>query len=326
MPLVNYSDSDSDSGSGSSHEARLSQPPAKKQRTALNKAATVPPLPPNFLDLYASSVRTSAVDDPALHQGRKRQTPHVAGNWPSHLYIEWHPTTQQHYMLASLLKRITPLLRKDIKLHSLIESDLGAILPLHISLSRPIVFNTAQKDRFLDAITADIQASRMLPVLALTQLYAPSFMVSPYRLYWYTSPDSARTFLVLSVSSRRPASNEPSNTQLTALLSRCNSTVQSFGQPALYALKDQESAKIDTEANTSGTASVDSSAFHVSIAWMFDVPSQEVKQKSCAFFDNGFSEVKDWKLDVGSVKAKIGNIITTISLRDTSTPPHSLFM
>ncbi|KKF97229.1 U6 snRNA phosphodiesterase [Ceratocystis platani] len=279
MPLVNYSDSDSDSdsgsGSGSSHEARLSQPPAKKQRTALNKAATVPPLPPNFLDLYASSVRTSAVDDPALHQGRKRQIPHVAGNWPSHLYIEWHPTTQQHHLLASLLKRITPLL----------------------------LFNTAQKDRFLDAITADIQASRMLPVLGLTKLYVLSFMVSPYRLYWYTSPDSARTFLVLSVSS-----------------------LQSFGQPALYALKDQESAKVDIEANISGTASVDSSAFHVSIAWTFDVPSQEVKQRSCAFFDNEFSEVKDWKLDVGSVKAKIGNIITTILLGDTSATPDSLFM
>jgi U6 snRNA phosphodiesterase len=106
MGLVDYSSSDSSPGSGSESEEPR---PAKRRKSsttaeedggshiallgtnvpsAPEPLSDLPPLPDAFHDLYASTVRTSVVDDPSLHQGRKRLNPHVVGNWPSHLYVE----------------------------------------------------------------------------------------------------------------------------------------------------------------------------------------------------------------------------------------------
>lgn len=87
--LVDYTSDDSDASAGHTSPA----PAAKKRKTAQGAAqpeqtTALPPLPSSFHDLYASTVRVSTVDDSSLHQGRKRQIPHVAGNWPTHLYIE----------------------------------------------------------------------------------------------------------------------------------------------------------------------------------------------------------------------------------------------
>lgn len=78
--LVNYS---------SSSEGGPATPPGKKRKLSqTDKDMGLPPLPAAFLDQYSSTVRTSAQDDPSLHGGRKRVTPHVEGNWPTHVYLE----------------------------------------------------------------------------------------------------------------------------------------------------------------------------------------------------------------------------------------------
>lgn len=82
MGLVDYSDSED--------EAR-DETPAKKRKMLGDKkddATALPPLPASFRNLYSSAVRTSTQDDPSLHAGRKRVIPHVAGNWPTHVYLE----------------------------------------------------------------------------------------------------------------------------------------------------------------------------------------------------------------------------------------------
>jgi hypothetical protein len=86
MGLVDYSDSEPDDEENEGHE---SAPPAKRQRVSVSGASSnLPPLPQSFRDLYSSTVRTSTQDDPSLHGGRKRVTPHVPGNWSTHVYLE----------------------------------------------------------------------------------------------------------------------------------------------------------------------------------------------------------------------------------------------
>jgi hypothetical protein len=99
MSLVAYPDSDSDPDSENGNNidddnddneksAALPAPHAVKRKREDHNAASLPPLPAAFHDLYASNARASTSDDSSLHGGRKRAVPHVEGNWPSHVYLE----------------------------------------------------------------------------------------------------------------------------------------------------------------------------------------------------------------------------------------------
>jgi hypothetical protein len=104
MALVDYSSSDDED---LDHDAQVPgqhqhQPESKVSPSSARKtssSAALPPLPAKFHDLYASTARVSTRDDPSLHGGRKRVTPHIQGNWPSHLYIEcrsWNDSLVLH--------------------------------------------------------------------------------------------------------------------------------------------------------------------------------------------------------------------------------------
>lgn len=87
MPLVDYSDSDNEPHDNVQKSQKATDLlPATTKRKRDND--DLPALPSKFHDLYASTSRLSMHDDPSLHGGRKRITPHIAGNWPTHLYIE----------------------------------------------------------------------------------------------------------------------------------------------------------------------------------------------------------------------------------------------
>lgn len=78
MPLVEYSDSESPESSGleDTNGKKQCQRGVKRKRDS-RPVSTLPPLPDTFHDLYASTSRVSNQDDPSLHGGRQRMTPHI---------------------------------------------------------------------------------------------------------------------------------------------------------------------------------------------------------------------------------------------------------
>ncbi|RMJ06682.1 hypothetical protein CDV36_013714 [Fusarium kuroshium] len=335
MALVDYSSSDSadeDSGPDSrrikrrkgadgtaAHSSRTSdttKTPSNPTADAGGRphkdteASSMPPLPDTFHDLYASTVRQSVVDDPSLHQGRKRQVPHVVGNWPSHLYVEWHPSTTQHALLTELLADIEKQASGEIELFNFLTSDLGSPLPLHISLSRPLSLSTGNKDEFLDRITQTFTGSGIAP-----------FIVRPRGLAWYRSPDSDRTFLILRVASGVSKAGSDSkeavrtpNPELTALLAKSNTIAAQFGQPTLY----------QRDASDPDTRDAVGTAFHISIGWTFHLPGDKLSLETLGIFKQSkFADIRDWEIKVTGIKAKIGNIVNHVALKETgrSTAP-----
>ncbi|KAI0860117.1 U6 snRNA phosphodiesterase Usb1 [Xylaria cubensis] len=284
MGLVDYS-------SESSESDEPAGPRTKKQKTSENQTTNkstakseLPPLPSAFHDLYASTVRVSASDDPALHQGRKRVNPHKVGNWPSHLYIEWHPTPTERTTLTTLLSNLqsslTSSITTPIAITSFLTSDLGTPQPLHISLSRPIVLSTSQKDTFQTDLESSIRSSGITP-----------FELAPVGIEWHRTAESARSFLVLRVGSSTKKGDDDhgkKNPQLATLLRRANAVVTAFGQPALYAFakssdnnnnnNNNNTPKNPRNRNESSGVEVVDNAFHVSIAWSFAEPSAEIRR------------------------------------------------
>ncbi|KAG7293207.1 hypothetical protein NEMBOFW57_003253 [Staphylotrichum longicolle] len=347
MPLVDYaSDSDvSEPGTDS-----LDSPPKKKPRTASPPrtldfglggtgvgaragagsgrgkpqptSSALPPLPASFHDLYASTVRTTTRDDPALHQGRTRQNPHVPGNWPSHIYIEWHPPAAVHALLADLLASLQAEAAEE-EITSLLQSDLAAPQPLHISLSRPLALPSEAKDAFLRDVA---RATRESGVAA--------FALACTRAEWHRTAESGRSFLVLRVESSSSSSNggvaaAVKNAELTELLRRCNAVAAEYAQPGLYqwasttatsAAEEEEGEDGNGGGGGGGRRRRNGvgEAFHVSIAWSFAELTEGLLQATERVFGGRevAARIREVRVPVDGVKVKIGNVVTHIALRE----------
>jgi hypothetical protein len=208
-----------------------------------------------------------------------------------------HPTIAQHDLLVGLLDEVVAELNGAVDLKNFLTSELGAPLPLHISLSRPLALPTADKDAFLERVTGAIERGGMAP-----------FAVAPRGLAWYSSPDSDRTFLILRVATMADEGEgdglRPENPELMSLLTRCNSVAAMFGQPPLYQKNRSEAV---------------GSAFHVSVGWSLSLPGEELALRALRRFKSSrFDDMRSWKIDVSGVKAKIGNVVHHIPLSGRS--------
>ncbi|KAG9240076.1 U6 snRNA phosphodiesterase Usb1 [Calycina marina] len=310
MALVDYASSDDEDGDVLlASEETTAKPIASQKR----KHDVLPPLPAEFHDLYASTTRISTKDDTSLHGGRKRVIPHVQGYWPTHVYIELFPSNTEQEVLTGLM---SALWREDTtgaeKYHSFLTSDLGAPLPLHISLSRPIAFSTMKKDNFLWALQRGIKGSGIRP-----------FEVTLSGLDWVANFEKNRWFLVLRVEI-------PKNDELNKMLHVSNTVVQQHGQSPLYidptpkTTPKKKRRKTDSDGMFDGMQDR-SNSFHFSIAWTLKTPDADLIKATGELAKSQMKDVQKIRVKVSDIKAKIGNVVTSIPLTTNIQERNNLF-
>lgn len=168
--------------------------------------------------------------------------------------------------------------------HSFLRSDLDVQLPLHISLSAPLVLETDQKDTFAQAVKD-----------AITDVGARSFSVRLRAADWVPNFDQTRYFLVLKLT-------RPRHDELNKLLDACNQCARDSKLPELYhELRTEPHAKRDDNEDY----------FHISVAWTLDAPSLEAKkavQKAMP------ARLEQTTVSFTTVKLKIGNVVHDVAL------------
>ena len=191
-----------------------------------------------------------------------------------------------------------------------------------------------QRQPFVATLTRAINKTSLNPWVCTKFSTAPplttsiSFEVAVTGLEWVANYENTRWFLVLKLE-KAPQDG------LNKLLHVSNQTAKEFGQPPLYTDWLQPSVDTDrpsrkrhlgnpgrsketTRAAASGhitrpapSSYADmSSSFHVSIGWTLDAPSQTLRER----LNTTGIDFQAIKIDVNTVKAKIGNGITAIPL------------
>jgi hypothetical protein len=177
---------------------------------------------------------------------------------------------------------------------SLLQNDLGVALPLHVSLSRPLVLKTEQKDDFFISLKDAISSSG-----------ARAFETSFEQLQWHPNEDRTRWFLVLRVADEDDA--------LLKLLRTCNSVAVKYGQPKLYEDDDAHGGGKQTAMRKSNI----SEKFHISIAWSLEEPPSSGRlfegETACDTMELP-AAIHSLRVPFGEVKVRIGQDVASMPL------------
>ncbi|KAK9469095.1 U6 snRNA phosphodiesterase Usb1 [Lipomyces arxii] len=226
-----------------------------------------PALPAGFLDLYASEPRMG--DDPALHGGRIRQHPHTVGLWPSHVYIEWLPSADE----AQRLEQAVPA-----GATSLVFSPRKAPLPLHLSLSPPIMLKTSDRKSFFNNLEDILHAKSQFTIV---------FRVDETgKVVWVTNPENTRDFFVLVVQT---------SPEIDGVIAAVSSVSKNLSYPVLLA----------------------DHVPHVSLAWRLHSDNHDQPRPAKRFRTDTKSQsetTEQFVILVDTIKVKIGRSIHRILL------------
>jgi len=181
-------------------------------------------------------------------------------------------------------------------LRSLLHNELDVCLPLHVSLSRPLVLQkTAHKEPLIRQIKR-----------AVSRCSARAFQTVPTSLRWHPNEFGTCWFLVLQL---------PENRELAQLLSSCNDVAALFGQPLLYAEAiDSSQAKDDGKKADR--------CFHISIAWSLnkpesasnDPPGQTWAEQLHASHADSDRRLAELSIAFSEIKVRIGQDVSSIPL------------
>lgn len=185
-------------------------------------------------------------------------------------------------------------------------SDLGAPLPLHVSLSRTLQIRTEDRDAFLETLKSSLRRAAV-----------PPFRFEFRSLKWVPNFERNRWFLVLGIE--RPSKNE-----LNRLLNACNEAAKRCGHPGLYiggrgdGPMEEDNDKNDDSKRRKVEHVEDSDAdrserFHISIAWNLDEPAEEWLTLVKSIDVKRYVRQPITAFDV--VKARVGNVVHNIDLK-----------
>ena len=79
------------------------------------------------------------------------------------LILSGYPSKSDLVIFNDIIKEFEKDAGNEMDIHSLLYSDLGAQLPLHISLSRPVVLRTEQRHSFAETFEKEIRDSHIQP-------------------------------------------------------------------------------------------------------------------------------------------------------------------
>lgn len=179
-----------------------------------------------------------------------------------------------------------------------LQSELGAPLPLHVSLSRTLQIKTDDRESFLGSLNTSLRR-------AAVQAFHFDFR----GLKWVPNYERNRWFLVLGIK-------KPAHDELNRLLSACNEAAQKSGHPALYSGGKgdgpMESNSPTAYSPNEHDKSDRSDMFHVSIAWNLAEPDPEWIDLVRDMGVDKHIHSPQAAFDV--VKARVGNVVHNFDL------------